>query len=112
MLLPDIFNLSLSADFVVLSACETGMGKEVKGEGIVGMTRAFLYAGAKSVVVSLWKVDDRATAALMEKYYLKVLNSHLTGAAALRGAQLEVWEEERWKAPYFWAGFEVQGEWR
>lgn len=65
--------MKLSAELVVLSACETGLGEEVKGEGIVGLTRGFMYAGTPRVVVSLWKVDDEATAELMSLFYQKML---------------------------------------
>ncbi len=108
--LQDIHNLSLSADLVVLSACETGLGKDVKGEGLVGLARGFMYAGSKSVVASLWKVDDRATAELMGHFYSKMLREGLSPAAALREAKQSVRTQKRWSAPYFWAGFVLQGE--
>jgi CHAT domain-containing protein len=110
--LNDIFNLNLPAELVVLSACETGLGKDVKGEGIVGLTRGFMYAGAKRVTVSLWSVNDTATSSLMTKYYQKMLNEGLNPVAALRAAQLEMMKTEQWKAPYYWAAFVVQGEWK
>ncbi|HEY9832855.1 MAG TPA: CHAT domain-containing tetratricopeptide repeat protein [Stenomitos sp.] len=110
--LNDIFNLNLPAELVVLSACETGLGKDVKGEGLVGLTRGFMYAGAKRVTVSLWSVNDTATSTLMTKYYQKMLNEGLNPVAALRAAQLEMIKTEQWKAPYYWAAFVVQGEWR
>lgn len=110
MPLSDIYNLNLSADLVVLSACETGLGKDVKGEGLVGLTRGFMSAGSKSVVASLWKVDDRATAALMSNFYKFMLQDGMTPSAALRAAKLKVREEQAWRAPYFWAGFTLQGE--
>ncbi len=108
---PDVFDMKLDADLVVLSACETGLGKEVRGEGIVGLTRAFMYAGSPSVVVSLWSVSDRATAALMTELYDGMLKRGLTPAAALRAAQLELYRQERWRAPFYWAPFVLQGEW-
>jgi CHAT domain-containing protein len=108
--LSDIYNMKLSADLVVLSACSTGLGKDVKGEGLLGLTRGFMYAGAQSVVASLWKVDDRATAALMENFYKGMLRDGLTPAAALRAAKMEMWRQERWRHPYFWAGFILQGD--
>jgi CHAT domain-containing protein len=108
--LQDIHNLSLSADLVVLSACETGLGKDVKGEGLVGLTRGFMYAGSKSVVASLWKVDDRATSELMGHFYREMLREGLPPAAALRSAKQSVRRQKRWGAPYFWAGFVLQGE--
>jgi len=109
--LNDIFNLNLPAELVVLSACETGLGKEMKGEGLVGLTRGFMYAGAKSVVVSLWSVQDAGTSELMRKFYHQLLEKKLTPVAALRAAQLEMLKEEQWKSPYYWAAFLVQGEW-
>jgi CHAT domain-containing protein/tetratricopeptide (TPR) repeat protein len=110
--LNDIFNLNLPAELVVLSACQTGLGKDVKGEGLVGLTRGFMYAGAKRVTVSLWSVNDTATSMLMTKYYQKMLNEGLNPVAALRAAQLEMMKTEQWKAPYYWAAFVVQGEWK
>jgi CHAT domain-containing protein/tetratricopeptide (TPR) repeat protein len=110
--LSDIFNLKLASDLVVLSACETGLGEEVKGEGLVGLTRGFMYAGAPRVVVSLWSVDDEATAVLMGKFYKKMLQDKLKPAAALRGAQLEMIKETEFSAPYYWAAFTLQGEWK
>jgi CHAT domain-containing protein len=111
--LHDVYNLDLSGTYlVVLSACRTGLGKEVNGEGLVGLTRGFMYAGARSVVASLWKVDDRATAALMRHFYKAMLVEHLPPAAALRKAKQSMWQEERWHAPYFWAAFVLQGEYR
>ncbi len=110
--LNDIFNLNLPAELVVLSACETGLGKDVKGEGLVGLTRGFMYAGAKRVVVSLWSVNDNATASLMTLYYQQMLGKGLNPVAALRAAQLAMLKTENWQAPYYWAAFTVQGEWR
>jgi CHAT domain-containing protein len=107
----DIYNLKLPAELVVLSACETGLGKEVKGEGIEGLTRAFMYAGARRVVVSLWNVNDKATAALMQRLYTGILRSGKTPAAALRAAQIEMLRTRQWQSPYFWAPFVMQGEW-
>jgi CHAT domain-containing protein len=110
--LHDIFNLNLPAELVVLSACETGLGEEVRGEGLVGLTRGFMYAGSPRVVVSLWSVSDRATSELMTKFYKKMLQDGLKPAAALRGAQLEMWQQKQWQAPFYWAAFTLQGEWR
>jgi CHAT domain-containing protein len=110
--LNDIFNLQLSADLVVLSACETGLGKEIKGEGSIGLTRGFMYAGTPRVVVSLWKVSDDGTAELMKKFYTNILQKKLTPAAALRAAQLEMSQDKKYADPYYWAGFTLQGEWR
>jgi CHAT domain-containing protein len=110
--LTDIFNLKLAADLVVLSACQTGLGQNIQGEGIVGLTRGFMYAGAKRVVVSLWSVDDEGTATFMEKFYEEMLQKGLTPAAALRAAQLAMLQQSKWKSPYYWAAFTLQGEWR
>ena len=108
----EIFNLKLPAELVTLSACETGLGKEIRGEGLVGLTRGFMYAGAARVVVSLWALNDRATAELMARFYRKMLKDGLRPAAALRAAQVELSKNPQWQAPYFWAGFTLQGEWR
>ena len=108
----DIYNLKLPAELVVLSACQTGLGKEIKGEGLVGLTRGFMYAGAARVVVSLWNVNDKATAELMTKFYEKMLKSGARPAAALRAAQVEMWRQKQWQSPYYWAAFTLQGEWR
>jgi CHAT domain-containing protein len=107
--LHDIYNLHLPANLVVLSACSTGLGKEIKGEGLIGLTRGFMYAGASSVVASLWKVDDEATAELMKHFYEAMFTKQLTPAAALREAQLQMSRDKRWSAPYYWAGFVIQG---
>lgn len=108
----EIYNLKLPADLVVLSACQTGLGKEVKGEGLVGLTRGFMYAGAARVVVSLWSVNDKATSELMTIFYRQMLQEHQRPAAALRAAQVEMWKHKQWNAPYYWAAFVLQGEWR
>ena len=108
----EIYNLRLPADLVVLSACQTALGKEIKGEGLVGLTRGFMYAGAQRVVASLWQVDDLATAQLMKSFYLGMLKERLRPARALRLAQLEMLKQQRWSSPYFWAPFVIQGEWR
>ncbi|MEG4046348.1 tetratricopeptide repeat protein [Microcoleus sp. Pol17C2] len=110
--LTDIFNLKLAANLVVLSACQTGMGQNVKGEGMVGLTRGFMYAGAQRVAVSLWSVDDEGTAVFMQKFYQKMVQQKLAPAAALRAAQMEMMQEEKWKSPYYWAAFTLQGEWK
>ncbi|MEK7831334.1 MAG: CHAT domain-containing protein, partial [Acidobacteriota bacterium] len=113
LLAPEIYNLKLPAtELVVLSACQTGLGKEVRGEGIVGLTRGFMYAGSPRVVVSLWSVNDRSTADLMKYFYEALLAKSQRPAAALRAAQLEMLKQKQWQAPYFWAAFGLQGEWR
>jgi len=110
--LHEIYNMKLGADLVVLSACQTALGKEVRGEGLMGLTRGFMYAGAPRVVASLWRVDDRATAELMKRFYERMLKEGLRPAAALRGAQVSMLKEKRWSAPHYWAAFTIQGEWR
>ncbi len=110
--LADIYGLSLRADLVVLSACESAQGREVRGEGMMGMTRGFFYAGAERVLVSLWNVSDRPTVELMRSFYRGMLVDGLSPAAALRKAQDWVRQQEGWRAPYYWAGFTLQGEWR
>jgi CHAT domain-containing protein len=110
--LSDIYGLRLDADLVVLSACRTALGKEIRGEGLVGLTRGFMYAGAARVLASLWSVEDRATAELMAIFYRGMLRDGLSPAAALRQAQLEVARKPSWRAPFYWAGFSLQGEWR
>ncbi len=108
----DVSNMSLDADLVVLSGCRTALGKAIKGEGLTGLTRAFMYAGAPRVVASLWKVNDPATAELMQKFYAAMLGSRkLSPSAALRVAQLSLMKNKRWSDPYYWAGFVIQGEW-
>jgi CHAT domain-containing protein/tetratricopeptide (TPR) repeat protein len=108
--LNDIFNLNLPAELVVLSACETGLGKEIKGEGLVGLTRGFMYAGSPRVLVSLWSVADEGTSELMSRFYKKMLQDNLKPAAALRSAQIEMLQDATWKSPYYWAAFTLQGE--
>jgi CHAT domain-containing protein/tetratricopeptide (TPR) repeat protein len=110
--LHDIYNLNLPAELVVLSACQTGLGQDVKGEGLVGLTRGFMYAGAARVVMSLWSVDDQATAKLMQIFYKKMLKEGLKPQAALRAAQVEMSQHPQWSSPYYWAAFTIQGEWR
>ncbi len=107
-----VFQLDLPVELVVASACSTALGAEVRGEGLIGLTQGFLTAGAARVLVSLWRVDDRATAELMERFYRYLLVERLAPASALRSAQLSIRKDPRWRAPYFWAGFVLQGEWR
>ncbi|CAN5381670.1 CHAT domain-containing protein [soil metagenome] len=108
----DLYSLHLNADLVVLSACQTALGKDVDGEGIVGLTRGFMYAGASSVVSGLWKVEDAATAELMKRFYRAMLKENQTPAAALRIAQNEMRQIPRWRNPNNWAGFILTGEWQ
>lgn len=106
----EVYGLKLSADLVVLSACRTGLGNEVRGEGTIGLTRGFMYAGAPRVVVSLWDVDDRSTAELMQEFYRGMIRDHLRPAAALRRAQIAILK--KYHSPYDWAAFQLQGDWR
>jgi CHAT domain-containing protein len=105
-----IFSLRLPAELVVLSGCRTGLGVGLDGEGLVGLTQSFFHAGASRVLVSLWDVDDEATARLMERFYRELLGAGRSPAAALRAAQLSMREDPRWSAPYYWAGFVLQGD--
>ncbi len=108
----DIFNLRLNAELVVLSGCQTALGKEIKGEGLIGLTRGFMHAGARRVVASLWKVNDGVAVEFMQRFYAEMLGAKaLTPAAALRAAQRQMLKDPRWQAPYYWAGFVLQGEW-
>lgn len=110
--LQDIYQLRAPVDLVVLSACQTGLGKDVRGEGLIGLTRGFMYAGASSVVASLWKVDDEATAELMKRFYIHMLQDGMTPAAALRAAQNSIRQQPQWRSPYYWAAFTLQGEFK
>ncbi|PWT90634.1 MAG: hypothetical protein C5B55_09430, partial [Blastocatellia bacterium] len=108
----EVFNLKLPAEVVVLSACQTGLGKDVKGEGLIGLTRAFMYAGSPRVVVSLWSVNDEATAELMVRFYRGMLKQRLRPAKALQEAQVSMMKDKEYSAPFYWAAFTLQGEWR
>jgi CHAT domain-containing protein len=110
--LHEIYNLKLPAQLVVISACDSGVGKQFKGEGLIALTRGFMYAGAATVVASLWKVDSRATAALMAEFYKEMFTNGKKPVAALRAAQLSISKHRTWNEPFFWAGFVIQGEWR
>ena len=110
--LHDIYTLDLSAELTVLSACQTALGKEVRGEGLVGFTHSFMSAGSKSVVASLWKVNDQATASLMSDFYESMLQKGMPPVAALRAAKLKLMQDRRWNAPYYWAGFVFQGDYQ
>jgi CHAT domain-containing protein/Tfp pilus assembly protein PilF len=108
----DIYSLRLGADLVVLSSCQTALGEEIKGEGLIGLTRGFLYAGAPRVVASLWEVDDRTTEEMMKWFYEGILARGERPAAALRAAQVALWKAKGWEAPFYWGAFTVHGEWR
>jgi CHAT domain-containing protein/tetratricopeptide (TPR) repeat protein len=110
--LHDIYNLRLPVDLVVLSACNSGLGKEIRGEGLVGIVRGFMYAGAARVVASLWKVEDEATAMLMKRFYERMLLEGDPPSRALQMAELDILRQKRWHSPYYWAAFVMQGEWR
>ena len=110
MPLHDIYSLDLSVELTVLSACQTALGKDISGEGFLGLPHSFMSAGSKSVVASLWKVDDQATANLMTDFYESLLQQGMPTGAALREAKLKLMKEKQWRAPYFWAGFVLQGE--
>ncbi len=108
----EIFDLKLNADLVVLSACQTGLGKLVRGEGMVGLTRAFMYAGTPSVLVSLWSVSDMSTATLMGEFYKNLIKNKLSKTDALRKAQLTMISDKKYAHPFYWAPFILIGDWR
>jgi len=109
----EIFNLKLGSPLVMLSACETGLGKEKRGEGVIGLTRAFMYAGAPTVGVSLWSVSDNSTAQLMTDFYKRMLTGQgMSASSAMRGAQQQMIAGKKYAAPYYWAPFVLVGEWR
>ena len=110
----EIFNLRLGAPLVMLSACETGLGKEKRGEGVIGLTRAFMYAGAPTVGVSLWSVADKSTADLMADFYRRLLGpaSSNSASVAMRAAQLGLISGKKYSAPFYWAPFVIVGDWR
>lgn len=109
----EVFNLRLGSSLVMLSACETGLGKEKRGEGVMGLTRAFMYAGAPTVGVSLWSVADKSTADLMTDFYRRLLSTgeNTTSSNALRGAQLAMISGKKYSAPFYWAPFVLVGDW-
>ncbi|MEO7674417.1 MAG: CHAT domain-containing tetratricopeptide repeat protein [Pyrinomonadaceae bacterium] len=108
--LQDVYGMDLNADLVVLSACDTGLGKEIKGEGLMSLNNAFLQSGAKSVVSSLWRVDDTVTKILMTDFYRGMVSEHLTSSQALRQAQIKLRGDPRFSSPFYWASFSVQGD--
>lgn len=108
----DIFELQAPVDLVVLSACRTGLGKDVRGEGLIGLTRGFMYAGASSVAATLWNVNDEVTAELMKLFYANMLDKGMAPAAALREAQNTIRQQPQWRSPHYWAGFTFQGEYK
>jgi CHAT domain-containing protein len=110
--LHEIYNLDLPSDLVVLSACKSGLGFLMNGEGMIGFTRGMLLAGAKAVLASVWSVDDEATAELMKNFYHELLQNRQPPSAALRLAQLKMMRQAKWRNPYYWAGFSLYGDWR
>lgn len=107
--LHEVYNLKLNADLVVLSACRTALGAEVQSEGLIGLTRGFMYAGAPQVLASLWSIRDNATTWFMTRFYEALIERHQTPEAALREAQLAMIKDSRWNQAYYWAAFTVQG---
>ena len=110
--LPDIYDMRVNAEVVVLSACSTAEGRHVPGEGPIGLARGFMYAGAPRVIASFWRVNDMATAELMKRFYRGMLVDGLPAAAALRAAQQQIAAIPRWASPYYWAPFALHGDWR
>ena len=108
----EIYNLKIESELVVLSACDTGKGQLIKGEGLIGLTRGFMYAGARRVVVSLWEIRDESTPRLMVSFYRGMIQESKRPSEALRTAQIEMLNSKKWSAPYYWAPFILQGEWR
>jgi CHAT domain-containing protein len=107
--LHDIYTLKLDADLVVLSACDTALGREIRGEGFIGLTQGFLHAGARNLVASLWQVPDNATAELMRRFYERLLRDQRNPASALAEAQRSMAAERGRSDPYFWGAFVIQG---
>jgi CHAT domain-containing protein len=101
----EIYNLSVKAELVVLSACETGLGKVFRGEGTMGLTRAWLYAGAKYVLASLWRVNDKATATLMTTFYFYLIQKKQSIETALHKAKLKTFQNPEYQHPYYWSSF-------
>jgi CHAT domain-containing protein/tetratricopeptide (TPR) repeat protein len=109
----EIFNLRMNPSLVMLSACETGLGKEKRGEGVIGLTRAFMYAGAPTVGVSLWSVADKSTAELMTDFYKRYLGATpVSASSAMREAQLAMISGKKYSTPFYWAPFVLVGEWK
>jgi CHAT domain-containing protein len=108
----EVFNLKLGAPLVMLSACESGLGKVKHGEGVIGLSRAFMYAGATTVGVTLWSVADKPTADLMTDFYQRLLRPNPSSSDAMREAQLAMISGKKYSAPYYWAPFVLVGEWK
>jgi CHAT domain-containing protein len=107
--LHDIYDLKFPVRLVVLSACSTGLGKEIRGEGLVGLVGGFLSSGSQGVIASYWDVDDEATAELMSRFYSRLFIEGLSPSKALQMAQRSLWSERRWLSPELWGAFEFQG---
>ena len=110
--LDGIYNLNISSELVVLSACQTALGKDIRGEGLIGLSRGFLYAGSNKIVASLWKVDDSATAEFMKLFYQNLLEKKMPVSAALRQAKLQMKKIPRYRSPFYWSAFTLLGDWR
>lgn len=110
--LNDIYNLNLASDMIVLSACQTALGKEVRGEGLIGLSRGFLYAGSNRIIASLWKVDDSATAEFMKRFYKNHLQKGMPASSALRETKLEMKNIRRYRSPFYWSAFTLLGDWK
>ena len=110
--LNDIYNLDLSSDLVVFSACQTALGKDVRGEGLIGMSRGFFYAGSNRIVASLWKVDDSATAEFMKRFYTNHLQKGMSASKALQQTKNEMKKIKRYQSPYYWSAFTLLGDWQ
>ena len=108
----EVFNLRLGAPLVMLSACESGLGKVKRGEGVIGLSRAFMYAGASTVGVTLWSVADKPTAELMTDFYQRLLGPNPSASEAIREAQLAMISGKKYSAPFYWAPFVLVGEWK
>lgn len=110
--LNDVYNLDLSSELVVHSACQTALGKDVRGEGIIGLSRGFLYAGADKIIASLWKVDDSATAEFMKRFYTNYLQKGMFESKALQETKNEMKKIKRFQSPYYWSAFTLLGDWK
>ena len=110
--LNSIYNLDLSSDLIVLSACQTALGKDIRGEGLIGMSRGFLYAGSNRIIASLWKVDDSATAEFMKRFYTNHLQKGMSASKALQQTKNEMKKIPRYRSPYYWSAFTLLGDWK
>jgi CHAT domain-containing protein len=108
----DVYRLKLGADLVVLSACQTALGKELRGEGLLGLARGFMYAGSPRVIATLWRVADSSSSDLMSAFYTALLKDRAPASEALRRAKLQLMRNPLRAAPYYWAGYTLQGDWK